>query len=155
MFVHFTWYTYWLIDHVDGSETTSVTAATNGPILYLPGVIWAWKPWCIDDAGWRKHLTCPPELSGNPTRRVIWEQVGGMDERSENFTLQAFCSHLQVIFTCCKILQHGASGFTSQPKEGVLPVFIALKKYCLARFEHATHGVQWQAHSPLHQWGDW
>jgi hypothetical protein len=34
-----------------------------------------------DDAGWEKLLTRPPELSGNPTRRDIWERVGGMDER--------------------------------------------------------------------------
>jgi hypothetical protein len=29
--------------------------------------------------------------------------------------------------TCCKILRHGASGFTSPPKEGVLWICIALK----------------------------
>jgi hypothetical protein len=29
--------------------------------------------------------------------------------------------------TCCKILWHGADGFTSLPKEGVLRIFIALK----------------------------
>jgi hypothetical protein len=33
-----------------------------------------------EDAGWVKLLTRPPELSGNPTIRDIWEQVGGMDE---------------------------------------------------------------------------
>jgi hypothetical protein len=32
------------------------------------------------DANWGKIQTCPPELSGNPTSRDIWEQVGGMDE---------------------------------------------------------------------------
>jgi hypothetical protein len=39
-----------------------------------------------DDAGWGKLLTCPPEVPGNPTSRVVWTHVGGMDERSENFT---------------------------------------------------------------------
>jgi hypothetical protein len=29
-----------------------------------------------DDAGWGKLLSCPPELSGNPTSRDIWERVG-------------------------------------------------------------------------------
>jgi hypothetical protein len=43
-----------------------------------------------------------------------------MDERSENFTFQAFHSKMQVIFTCRKILWHGVSGFTSHPKEGLL-----------------------------------
>jgi hypothetical protein len=33
-----------------------------------------------DDAGWRKLLTHSSELFGNPMRRVIWEQAGGMDE---------------------------------------------------------------------------
>jgi hypothetical protein len=30
-------------------------------------------------------------------------------------------------FTCRKILRHGADGFTSPPREGVLRIFIALK----------------------------
>jgi hypothetical protein len=30
-------------------------------------------------------------------------------------------------FTCRKMLRHGASGFTSHPKEGVLRIFITLK----------------------------
>jgi hypothetical protein len=33
-----------------------------------------------DDPGWGKLLTCPPELSGNPTSRDIWKRVGGMDK---------------------------------------------------------------------------
>jgi hypothetical protein len=50
-----------------------------------------------DDVGWGK-VTRPPELSGNPTGRVVCEQVGGLDERSKDFVLQTFCLHLQVIF---------------------------------------------------------
>jgi hypothetical protein len=34
----------------------------------------------------------------------------------------------KAIFTCRKILRHGASGFTSQPKKGVLRIFIVLKR---------------------------
>jgi hypothetical protein len=30
-------------------------------------------------------------------------------------------------FACRKILRHGADGFTSPPKEGVLRIFIALR----------------------------
>jgi hypothetical protein len=33
-----------------------------------------------DDASWRKFLTRPPELSGNPTSKGTWERVGGKDE---------------------------------------------------------------------------
>jgi hypothetical protein len=32
------------------------------------------------DAGLGKLLTRPPELSGHPTSRDIWERLGGMDE---------------------------------------------------------------------------
>jgi hypothetical protein len=71
-----------------------------------------------DDAICGKLLTRPPELSYNPTSRVIWEQVGGMDEGVE---------YVKGSLTCCKILQHGASGFTSHLKEGVLWIFIAFK----------------------------
>jgi hypothetical protein len=37
-----------------------------------------------------------------------------------------FCSYFEV-FACCKILRHGASSFTSPPKEGGLQMFITLK----------------------------
>jgi hypothetical protein len=33
-----------------------------------------------NDASWGKLLTHPPKLSGNPTSRAIWEQVGGIHE---------------------------------------------------------------------------
>jgi hypothetical protein len=47
--------------------------------------------------------------------------------RNENsaYSVSLIC---QRIFTCRKILQHGTSGFTSHPKEGVLRIFIVLKK---------------------------
>jgi hypothetical protein len=45
------------------------------------------KPWLNDDAGRGKVLTRPPELFGNPISRIFWEQAGGREERSENFTL--------------------------------------------------------------------
>jgi hypothetical protein len=51
-----------------------------------------------------------------------------MGKRNEKLALQYFRSYLQVTFTSRKILQHGASGFTSPLKEGVLLIFIALKK---------------------------
>jgi hypothetical protein len=39
----------------------------------------------------------------------------------------AFVYTSKSFFIRCKILRHGASGFTSLPKEGVLSFFIALK----------------------------
>jgi hypothetical protein len=79
-----------------------------------------------DVAGWGKLLTHPPQLSGNPTSRDIWERVGGMDEEVRIFAYL----HLRYVngfLTRRKILRHGASSFTFHPKEGVLRIFIALK----------------------------
>jgi hypothetical protein len=65
-----------------------------------------------------------------------------MDERSENFSLQAFPSHLQLIVLACrKVLGYGASGFSSHPKEDVLRIFIALENPSpWAGFERANLG---------------
>jgi hypothetical protein len=39
-----------------------------------------------------------PELSGNPTSKIIWKQAGGMDEGNDEFGLaKYFCSYLQAI----------------------------------------------------------
>jgi hypothetical protein len=112
-----------LIDHADGASYISVLRPPTG-LLFIPQVIraciWACRTMVDDSASWGKLLTHPPVLSGNPTTRVIWEQVGEINERSENFTFQAFHSKMQVIFTCRKVLWHGVSGFTSPPKEGLL-----------------------------------
>jgi hypothetical protein len=67
-----------------------------------------------DDDGWVKLLTRPPQLSGNPTSKDIWERAGGMDE-GENFAYQ-YLRHVNRFLISCKILRHGASGFTSLPK---------------------------------------
>jgi hypothetical protein len=51
-----------------------------------------------------------------------------MGEWNDGFCLaKYFCSYLQVIFKCRKILRHGASGFISPLREGVLWIFVALK----------------------------
>jgi hypothetical protein len=57
-------------------------------LLFIPNVIHEyWKPWWDADAGRWKLLTRSPELSGNPTSRFIWKQVGRMDERNDNLAL--------------------------------------------------------------------
>jgi hypothetical protein len=55
---------------------------------WLPTGLFLSPRWCVsvdshgdDDVSWRKLLTRPPELSGSPASRDIWEQVGGMDKR--------------------------------------------------------------------------
>jgi hypothetical protein len=51
-----------------------------------------------------------------------------MGERNINLALQSTSVHIcTLFFTCCKILWHGASGFTSPLKEGMLQIFITLK----------------------------
>jgi hypothetical protein len=110
----------WVCDYVSELRPPTGLMFTS-QVIYGRG-----KPWWDDDASWGKLLTCPPEL-WRSTSRVIWGQVEGMDDRRENFALQEFCLYLQVTFTCCKVLQHGTSGFTSHPKEGVLQIYIALK----------------------------
>jgi hypothetical protein len=55
--------------------------------------------------------------SGGTWRRKLWI-----------WPPKYLCLYFEVIsFTCCKILQHGADGFTAHPKEDVLRIFIALK----------------------------
>jgi hypothetical protein len=50
-------------------------------LLFIPWVNASMESHGGDDASWGKLLTCPPELSGNPTSRDIWKRVGGMDGR--------------------------------------------------------------------------
>jgi hypothetical protein len=54
------------------------------------------------------------------------KRVGGIDKGMRILHIQ-YLWYVSRSFTCCKILQHGTSGFTSYPKEGVLWIFIALK----------------------------
>jgi hypothetical protein len=49
-----------------------------------------------------------------------------MDEGERILRIQ-YLIYASGSLTCCKTLQHGASGFTSHPKEGVLQIVIALK----------------------------
>jgi hypothetical protein len=58
-------------------------------------------------------------------------------------------SYFKAIFTCRKIILHGAEGFTSPPKEVVLPIFISLKNRVGRVWIHEPW-VQWKACKPLH-----
>jgi hypothetical protein len=56
------------------------------------------------------------------------ESSGSSQEERANSVLRSILVHTcNLFFTCRKILRHGALGFTSFPKEGVLRIFIALK----------------------------
>jgi hypothetical protein len=69
-------------------------------------------------------LTRPPELSGNPASRGIWERVGGMEEG-----VRILSNTIRVLLTRRKILRHGTFCFNSHPKEGVLRIFNALHRF--------------------------
>jgi hypothetical protein len=65
--------------------------------------------------------------------RALWQSyqqrllgASRRNGRSENFAYQ-YLRYVSGSLTCHKVLRHGASGFTSHPKEGVLRIFIALK----------------------------
>jgi hypothetical protein len=60
-----------------------------------------------------------------------------MGEGNENLVFPSPWD-FKISLTCRKILRHGASGFTSHPKEGVLRVLSPLKFIALAGFEPAN-----------------
>jgi hypothetical protein len=86
--------------------------------------------YCVSPSEFYSFLIHPPELSGKSRQthlvakqREIWREwsVNSADE----VCLSCFAG-----LTCCKILRHGAGGFTSPPKEGVPRIIISpLKMY--------------------------
>jgi hypothetical protein len=155
----------WRVSLVDEARLMSKNCGLYGPFVH-PWVIcdldhewWYWlglTPNLSTRALWQ-----PPVLSGSPVSRDIsgshqyclvschprhlWSECE-VGERNENLVYPSPWD-IKKSFTCCKILWHGTSGFTSHVKEGVLRIFIALKK--IHRLSHArTHNlwVQWQAH---------
>jgi hypothetical protein len=96
-------------------------------LLFTPQVTYEHgEPWSNNVDRWRL-LTRPPELSGNPTNSNLVASRRNGRKEWWIWLYEIFCSYLQVIFTCRKILRHGASVFTSSSKECVLWIFIALK----------------------------
>jgi hypothetical protein len=65
--------------------------------------------------------TCTVWQSFHP--RHLWSDWAKENENLVYLSLWDFKRY----FTCCKILRHGTSGFTSHLKEGVLLIFITLK----------------------------
>jgi hypothetical protein len=118
------------LDHISWVRLLLWTAATNGRIIHPQVMYEHGGQWWNDYVGRGKFLIRPPELAVSSISRVVWWQVGGTVESNENWVGHAkyFCSYMHVIFfTCHAILRHGASGFTSLPKEGVLRISVALK----------------------------
>jgi hypothetical protein len=70
----------WLIDPSCRWGETFQTCGHHRVYCSSPGWYVSVESHCYDDTGCGKPLTRPPEFSVNPTRRDIWERVGGMDE---------------------------------------------------------------------------
>jgi hypothetical protein len=110
----------------DGVRPRLWTAATNRPIVYPAGDITIW-PSMMDDVDQGNIPIRPPERSlavlpeSSSSKQDAWAK-----EMMASALRSIFVHTSKVIFTCRKILRHGASGFTSTPKEGVLRIFIAL-----------------------------
>jgi hypothetical protein len=74
----------------------------------------------------QRYLWQPPVLSSSPAIWDISGASGTVGKGNENL-VYPYPWDLKRSFICHKILWHGTSCFTSNPKDGVLQIFIALK----------------------------
>jgi hypothetical protein len=113
---------HWLITM--GRDYVSEPQPQTG-LLFIPRVI------C--ERGETQWWWCRLGITPDSSTKALWQsyqqrhlgQVGGMDEGVRILPISIWNTSRSL--TCRKILRHGTSGFTSQPKEGVLRIFIALK----------------------------
>jgi hypothetical protein len=122
------WLIDWLIDHVDGGETTSLhrghqQAYFSSPRWYM---IMENHGEMMMSAGGNCRIVYQSSLAILP-----WEPSGSMYEEWTTEVRILPCKNFIRIwkwfFTCRKISRHGSSGFTSPSKEVVLWIFITLK----------------------------
>jgi hypothetical protein len=67
---------------------------------------------------WQSYQQSPSSNAGELTKEII------------NFALRSIFVHTSKAFLTRRKILHGADGFTSIPKEGVMLIFIALKTHC-------------------------
>jgi hypothetical protein len=112
--------------------------------------MWAWRAMVMmkpsGDNSWLVHqislAVLPAETSGASRRN---------GRKSENFAYQ-YLKYLKGSLTCCKILRHGTTGFTSLRRK-VYCGFLSPLIHRLCRVWTRYPWVQWQAHYPLHHQG--
>jgi hypothetical protein len=114
-----------LIDHVHEVRLHLWTPATNEPVVHSPGDVWAWRT-MMEWYRQGKLQIRPPQLSGNPNSSHLAANQRELGEGNYEFSIE-------VTFSCHKILQHGADGFTCPPKEGVQRIFSPLKIHRFGR----------------------
>jgi hypothetical protein len=97
----------------------SQNCLTNEPTVNLPDDdMWVWRVMeMMMMAGENSWLIHQSSLAILPV--VIWEQVGGMDEGVRILPVIIWYTSRD-LYHADKILRHGAFGFTSYLKEGVL-----------------------------------
>jgi hypothetical protein len=114
-----------LIDWLCGVRLTSQNRCHHWPVVHPQGE--RERGSCgDDDVDWVSLLTRLPELYGSPSSRDIWREWEEWMKEWE-FPHTQYLWYVNGSLTCRKILRHGAPGFTSHPKEGVLRMFINLK----------------------------
>jgi hypothetical protein len=104
-------------------------------IFFIPQVIHEHGEPLWNDVDREKLLIRQPELSGNPTSRVIWWQAGGTGERNDEFVLaKHFCSYLHVILShAVKCYGMGFPALLSPRRKACCGVLSALKIHRLGR----------------------
>jgi hypothetical protein len=120
-------------DYVEGVRLSLWILAIIGLILHHPRDIWTWRTmvrWY-----WQSSLTIIQGKSSSSKAEKLCKEMVNLSLRS------IFVYTPKRSLTCRKILRHGADGFTSPPKEGVLRIFIAVKNSsALAGIEAANLG---------------
>jgi hypothetical protein len=115
------WYSLlidWLIDHDDGVRTRLWTAATSGPTVHPAGDTRAWGT-MVEWYRQIKLLIRPRQISGDHESSSSKEEKRAKE--MTNLALQNIIVHtFQAIFFTCR---HGASGFSSPPKEVAMQIY--------------------------------
>jgi hypothetical protein len=131
------------VDHDHGVRPRLWTAATNGPIVHLTRDICVWRAtveWCRQG----KH---PDSSIG-----ALWQsyqqssccKAGKTGKGNDKFCLTKYLFRISKgSLTCRKILRHGADGFTSAPKKGVLRILSPLK------IHHSGQGLNPRISGPM------
>jgi hypothetical protein len=110
----------WLIDRLWWGETDVSELRPSLAYCLSPSeCVWRVVMTLMDN--WLVYQSSLAVLPAEPSAGV-----GGIDEGMRIVRIQ-YLWYVNVSFTCRKILRHGTSGFTSNPKEGVLVIFISLK----------------------------
>jgi hypothetical protein len=113
------WFIEWLCRWNGTSKPRSPTGLCSSPGWYMRVVSHG-----NDYTGWGKLLTRLPQHSGSPTSRVVWEQVGGIDEGVRSLPIH-YLKYLKGSLTCRRILWHESIG--------LLPI---RRKVCCGSLSH-------------------